>query len=137
MEVHTYRSGDELRHHVHRALERLRDEGVPAEEIAVLTLVGKRAQGILNDDMTTDWPPQAGKVYCSTVHAFKGLERSVIILAGIEQWMLKNWQDVERLLYVGSSRARNHLVVVMSDNAAQELGRYFALDNSQGGTAAT
>jgi hypothetical protein len=132
VEVHTYRNGAEMRVHVHQTLERLRDEGVPAEEMAVLTLVGKRAQGILNDDMTTGWPPEAGKVYCSTVHAFKGLERSVIILAGIEQWMLSNWQDIERLLYVGSSRARNHLVVVMSENAAQELGRYFTLEGNRG-----
>jgi hypothetical protein len=125
IEVITYNNGAELRDQVQKVLSHLNSEGVPSDEIAVLTLVGKRAQQFWNDDMTNQWPPLPGKVYCSTVHSFKGLERSVIILAGIEKWMLQNWQDIEKLLYVGSSRARNHLIVILSENAAQELNKYF------------
>jgi len=63
-------------------------------------------------------------VFCSTIQAFKGLDRSVVVVVELERWNL-SWNDVEPLLYVASSRARNHLIVLLSQAAPAALRRYF------------
>lgn len=51
-------------------------------------------------------------VFFSTIHAFKGMESSVVILCDIASIA----SDVDRsLLYVGMSRARSHLVLLMQE----------------------
>ena len=58
---------------------------------------------------TPDLPSDA--ILCDTIRRFKGLERPVVVLVeldGVEPARL------ERLLYVGGSRARQHLVVIAS-----------------------
>jgi hypothetical protein len=64
---------------------------------------------------TPELPSDA--ILCDTIRRFKGLERPVIVLVeldGIDPAKL------DRLLYVGASRARQHLVVIAS---AAVLGR--------------
>jgi superfamily I DNA/RNA helicase len=64
---------------------------------------------------TPELPSDA--ILCDTIRRFKGLERSVVVLVeldGIDPAKL------DRLLYVGASRARQHLVVIAS---ATVLGR--------------
>ena len=51
-------------------------------------------------------------------HAFKGLERPVVILAELGD---KHLEDLRQYLYVGGSRARNHLVVLATESVAREL----------------
>jgi len=61
---------------------------------------------------TWDFADCADKVICSTIHAFKGLERPVVIVCELQD------VDIEGegyLLYVAFSRAREHLVVVGAD----------------------
>ncbi|NJO84477.1 MAG: ATP-binding domain-containing protein [Blastochloris sp.] len=48
-------------------------------------------------------------VRVSTIHAFKGLESPVIILTELDA-VYKDTLD--QLLYIGISRARNHLVII-------------------------
>ena len=62
-----------------------------------------------NFRLTDHWPPGPNEVYCTSVYLFKGLESPVVILA--EVYPSEN-QDMEAVLYVGCSRARNHLLVV-------------------------
>jgi superfamily I DNA/RNA helicase len=71
-------------------------------------------------------PLRTGQIYCTTIHDFKGLERSVIILAGIGQQLTQERQDLNSLLYVGCSRARHHLVVLMPENADRRVQKAFA-----------
>jgi hypothetical protein len=52
------------------------------------------------------------------VHGFKGLERPVVILAEIGE---RHRQDLAKYLYVGGSRARNHLIVLAAEPVAREL----------------
>jgi hypothetical protein len=54
------------------------------------------------------------------VHAFKGLERLVVILAEIGD---RHVEDTARYLYVGGSRARHHLVVLCHERVAGEVNR--------------
>jgi superfamily I DNA/RNA helicase len=125
VEILTFKDRSEMRSHLRQTLAWLLEEGIPAGEIAVLTMMARQAELFHKDGLTADWPPGPGEVYCATVHAFKGLERATIILAGIESWMLDSWSHLDQLLYVGCSRARHHLVVILSENSAPALAKYF------------
>ena len=114
-------------------LHRLRapdGEGVPPWEIAVL--VGRSLEdsavwrqrrfgnevlwnGQVDDAghplglAAADVPPQPSDVVlCDSIRRFKGLERPVVVLVELRP------EDprLERLLYIGASRARQHLVIV-------------------------
>jgi hypothetical protein len=106
------------------------EQQVPAGEIVVLTsrlrskrrLLDGSASGGLR--LTDTWPTPRGQVYCTTVYDFKGLERAVVILADIGRWP-SEWDEMVRLLYVGCSRARNHLIVLLEENAPAKVRRAF------------
>jgi superfamily I DNA/RNA helicase len=73
-----------------------------------------------NFQLTDQWSAGSGEVFCSTVHSFKGLESPVVILAEIEPY---GSLDLETVLYVGCSRACNHLVVLASDRLSDDVKR--------------
>ncbi|MYH28443.1 MAG: hypothetical protein F4137_06210 [Acidobacteria bacterium] len=50
----------------------------------------------------------------STVHAFKGMERPIVIIPGLDR-DLKDWNP--SLLYVGMSRARSLLILIVHEKA--------------------
>jgi hypothetical protein len=113
--VMTYRDERELRQHVRRALHQLvAEEKVSERDLVVLTPHGRTRSALWRDPqfgnlrLTDAWPPAPNHVQWSTVHAFKGLERPVVLLAEITR---EHWAPQE-LLYVGGSRARSHLVVI-------------------------
>lgn len=66
----------------------------------------------------TDVPPQPrGTIRCETIHRFKGLEADVVVLTEVRA-------DDERLpllLYIGASRAKHHLVLVVTPDVARWL----------------
>lgn len=118
--VHRWRDPREMREHVRRALHTLvSEEKVPERDIVVLSPFGHARSALWRDPqfgnlrLTDAWPPAPGHVECTTIHAFKGLERPVVILAEIG----RDVRRPEELLYVGGSRARSHLVVVQQDEA--------------------
>jgi superfamily I DNA/RNA helicase len=125
VEVISYKNRPEMLAHVQRVLAHFSEEGIPAEEIVVLAMIGKHADFFHQAGLAREWPPGPGDVYCTTIHAFKGLERSTVILAGIDSWMLDRRSHLDQLLYVGSSRARHHLVVILSEHSAEVLRKYF------------
>jgi hypothetical protein len=106
---------------------------IPTDEIVVLTpfakeqshLWGKAASSRITLTDTTPVPP--GKVYCTTIQSFKGLEAAVIILAEFERWP-HGLEDSTRLLYIASSRARNHLIILLTDDAGDEIRALFRVD---------
>jgi superfamily I DNA/RNA helicase len=59
-------------------------------------------------------------VLWSTVHGFKGLERPVVILAELGE---QHREDIARYARVGSSRARNHLIVLATKPVAADIRR--------------
>jgi ATP-dependent exoDNAse (exonuclease V) beta subunit len=61
-----------------------------------------------------------------STHSFKGLERSVIILAGVGQQLTQEEHDLNSLLYVGCSRARHHLIVLLPENADHRVKKALA-----------
>jgi ATP-dependent exoDNAse (exonuclease V) beta subunit len=105
-------------------LRNLAEEQVPPEDIVVLTPSGRnksrlRAEPRVDGFRLTEGP-EPGAVLATSVHAFKGLERPVVILAELGD---KHLEDLDRYLYVGGSRARNHLIVLATDPVARELRR--------------
>ena len=65
-------------------------------------------------------PPQPKRtILCETIHRFKGLERDVIVLVELRP----EDERLTKLLYVGSSRAKHHLVVIATPELAQRFGR--------------
>ncbi|HEY9668253.1 MAG TPA: ATP-binding domain-containing protein, partial [Coleofasciculaceae cyanobacterium] len=52
------------------------------------------------------------EILCNTIHQFKGLESPVVILVETE---LRSFERLRNWLYVGTSRARNHLIILQPD----------------------
>ena len=66
-------------------------------------------------------------VLCDTIRRFKGLERPVIVLVELSA----DDQRLDRMLYVGASRARQHLVVIGSPAVLGRLGRTGSVEASE------
>ncbi len=69
----------------------------------------------LSADQVPDQP--AGTIACESVYRFKGLERDVVVLAELRP----DDKQLERLLYVGATRAKHHLVVIAPPALARRL----------------
>lgn len=91
------------------------EEQIPLTDVVVLTPVRKDSR--LNSlgrvgKWRLSWDrsgSQPDRVQVSTIHAFKGLEKPVVILTELDRAYPGN---AEQLLYVGLSRARSHLIVL-------------------------
>lgn len=98
----------------------VRDQLVRPEDIAILTPRSKK-RSAWRDSPSTAWEltwelgDAAGRVVCSSVHAFKGLERRVVIVTELDEI---DPAERSELLYVAFSRARQYLVVSGLDLAA-------------------
>jgi hypothetical protein len=144
VEVVFYDSPQRLPSTLQAVLRRLTvEERIPPDEIVVLTprslsksrLWGGSTGDVLSlskgggPELTDTWPPSPGQVYWTTIYDFKGLERAVVILADIRRWP-PEWDEMIKLLYVGCSRARNHLIVLLPQNAPSKMQRAFAAASS-------
>lgn len=100
------------------------EERVPMEDIVLLTPSGTgksrlRARGEVGGYRLSE-AVEPDTILATSVHAFKGLERPVVVLAELGD---KHADDLSRYLYVGGSRARNHLIVLAAEPVARELRR--------------
>jgi Nuclease-related domain/AAA domain len=123
VEVLSYSDPDELARLVEIVLINLTEqEQVPLDDIVVLTPSGKEKSGLWARGSVGRFRfsdrPEAGKVLWSSVHAFKGLERQVVILAEVSD---KHDEDVGKYLRSGGTRARNHLVVIAAAAVAASI----------------
>jgi hypothetical protein len=93
----------------------VKQEQVPVTAITILT---PKAQGKSKwrdgerlGGFAVTWEARANgqSIRCSTIHAFKGLESPVIILTEMTE---SDQTRLRQLTYVGSSRAKSHLVCV-------------------------
>lgn len=99
------------------------EEGVAIDDLVILTpraahrSVLQDGASLGNFTLSRQRLPKPGHVWVSTIHAFKGLERKVVLLAEITKGIDR---DLPMLLYVGCSRARTHLVVFHSQEMHPE-----------------
>ena len=121
---------------LHKLIE---DEHVPAGEIAVLTPFSHRTSLLKAEslrptkEITLRWSEQAertSQVRLDTIYSFKGLERAVVILAEVEQWLAQDARSLyrARLLYVACSRAQHHLIVLVPKRALESVSRTFGAE---------
>jgi len=126
VEVLDYADEDELARLLTVVLTNLVDqEDVPEGDIVVLTPTGREKSVVWRRRRfgrfeLVDEPNDAGGVWWSSVHGFKGLERSVVVLAELGD---RHEDDVDRYVRVGASRARHHLIVLATKRTAAEIRR--------------
>ena len=75
-----------------------------------------RLLGLAADDVPE---PPSDVVLCDSIRRFKGLERPVIVLLEVPR---DDPERLDRLLYIGISRARQHLVVIAPTAILRRLG---------------
>ncbi|RLB76246.1 MAG: nerd domain protein, partial [Deltaproteobacteria bacterium] len=114
-----------LRKVLHRLLN---ENGFAPDEIAVLTARGSRSSRVLgqrlgNVQLTVRLPLGPGEVFATTVRRFKGLERPAIVLCEVDETLSPD--DAEALMYVGTSRARAYLVVLLDADAPDYVKEAF------------
>lgn len=66
---------------------------------------------------------QSGSIMFATVHAFKGLESPAVIYCDIDR---VETAEPQSLLYVGMSRARSHLVMMVHERVRDSIGKALA-----------
>jgi hypothetical protein len=122
VEVLAYRDDADLRRLLVRVLANLEAEGVGLDEVVLLLPSQGAADALLGhlrlDGFRLSSRPEPDALLASTIEGFMGLERAVVILAGIDQ---VDPDDRARTLYAGASRARNHLLVLATEPVAREL----------------
>ena len=131
VEIFGYKDQEGLAHLLALVLENLEREGVSLEDLVVLT-PGRMSESPLRQrgrangyELSDDAGP--GRVLTVNVNGFKGLERSVVILA--EMGELAD-EDLAGYLYAGGSRARNQLIVLAAERSARELRRLAGIQTS-------
>jgi hypothetical protein len=123
VEVLGYDNDDELARLVEVVLINLvEQEQIPLDDIVLLTPSGKAksrlwARGALGRFRLSD-RVEPDTVLWSSVHAFKGLERPIVILAEIGD---KRDEEVATYLRAGATRARNHLIVIAATDVARDI----------------
>lgn len=102
---------------------RLVAEGVTPNDVVILSprrldssSLGGVAKigGLALRDASADQQIDEKAIAFSTIHAFKGLESAVVIVIDIEQ---VDTEEARSLLYVGMSRARSLLVLMIREAA--------------------
>jgi hypothetical protein len=124
VEVHEYADQAGLKRVLRRVLHRLVvEEDLYSEDVVILTPKGRDRSRLWqlgplgNFRITDQWAAGSGEIFCSTVYTYKGLESPIVILAEIEPEV---W-NLEPILYVGCSRACNHLIVLVSEDLSKEI----------------
>ncbi len=118
--VKAYRQAEEEQQELESILDEL-TERFPLTDIVILSpkrLENSAASGITKYKISNTG--EKGAVRFSTVQAFKGLESPIVVLCGISdlsQESERNWQ----YLYVGMTRAKSLLYVVMQKRALTQL----------------
>ena len=122
-----YRDEGELREHLVSALEALYSDGYTGEDVVLLfpSLQG-RETGTGGLRLPAPWDQRvrhmaasgAGHARFATIATYKGLDAPAAIVAGIETI---DAPEAEDLFYIGTSRARDRLVVVAHERVQQEF----------------
>lgn len=130
VEYHFYNNQDEEKKYLEEILLDLRNQKIKPENITILSPFVFQKSITSHIDKNRFWisdlslSPQeflkGGHITFSTIHGFKGLENSYIILADIIRLMD---DDFKSLLYVGMSRAKVGLHVMLDSRLRKDYGQ--------------
>lgn len=113
-----------LRSYINDTLREYDKVDKPASDIALLT--ARKAlipdslfePGALSRPLVKYPDAKSTDVIWETVHGFKGLEASTVILIGVEEL---DDEQMRQLMYVGGSRARTRLIWLLPDNCSESV----------------
>jgi ATP:corrinoid adenosyltransferase len=133
VELRWYRDDPALARELQRLLHELTHHGIARGRV---TLLFPRAphvdvRRVLERESICELSPSvvalgregSGETFWTTVSSFKGLENDVIVLAGVEKLEPEWWRAIA---YVGMSRARVRLYVLISDSLRDLVDERFA-----------
>lgn len=131
IQVHLYDDATHERKLLDHILVQLsREQGVLPQQIVVLTRYRPQqldlSETTIGGFVLREQTRGPHQILCCTIQSFKGLERPVVIVAGLGD--ISDHADVtqlESLLYVACSRATSHLIVLLPRNTARRLRRVF------------
>jgi superfamily I DNA and RNA helicase len=121
--VKFYRTTDEMESIVVDFIKRVSSEGFRPEDVVVLTAkttenswlkIGKKYGGF---QLSSSREP--GKIFFTTIRKFKGLEADTILIVDASMSSLMFLEN-RRLLYVGTSRAKNLLNIAMLEDVESD-----------------
>ena len=121
-----YEAGKDQTEQLVQAIRRLRDDGFSLNEIVVLSPL---RSGSTAETTTDQWLRQVlhpadgnqarpGQLLYSTIHAFKGLEASAVVVTDLDQQAVPGF---ESLLYVGLTRATDRLIVLIESGTIRAV----------------
>ncbi|MEI7845476.1 MAG: ATP-binding domain-containing protein [Chloroflexota bacterium] len=100
------------------------EESIRMENIVILTPHGKDNTALKprvrlgNFSLTSNPPDKRNEIQATSIHRFKGLERKVVIIAEIDSQFTFN---ADMVMYVGCSRARTHLILLIEEGTSPGL----------------
>jgi hypothetical protein len=120
----------ELQHTLETTIARLtKEEGIPLDAIMVLTPFSWRKSQIRSVEGVMSWSPFQRKeaALITSIHAAKGLERPVVLLAELERRFPDERQrtELERYLYIACGRAQQHLLLLLTEPLPRLLREAF------------
>jgi hypothetical protein len=108
------------------------EEGLRLDDLVLLSPTPEGTSRLLAHGELAGTPlaesPRPGTLLTSSIRGFEGLERSVVILAELEADP-EDLEDLRGALYLGASRARDHLIVLATRPVARELRRLAGITN--------
>lgn len=100
----------------------LTEEELKPEQITILSpyRYENSVVALISSEIPVSNKHDPGKIFFSTIDAFKGLENSVIIITDISD--IRWEKDISRM-YVGMTRAMSALYIFLSESANRNLGK--------------
>lgn len=116
---HQYQAGQNQSPLLNAAIRRLKDEGYELNEIVILSPYQDTSTAATTEDPwlrqilqpVDGLPARPGHTQYSSIHAFKGLEASAIIVTDLDQAAAADHFD--SVLYVGLTRATDRLIALI------------------------
>lgn len=118
---------NDLGRELSRVLHRLvKEEGFDLADLVVLTPrnPGRTSvRGRVGAFTLTEHPNGANDIKLSSIHRFKGLESKAVVICDVDRYQP---EDFRKLMYVACSRARSHLVILVTEEDDDRPSESFA-----------
>ena len=106
---------------IENVIEILLSKKIPLSKVTLLSPKKLENSIVNNSDRVNEW--LSNGLTFSTIHSFKGLENTFILLFDFDEI---SSIESQRLLYVGISRAKQKLYMILNNNPQEEYQKLIA-----------